>query len=154
MSLIQHKSRTVQRDENNPRLDSAALKVEYEVNHWITQVKDLYSFIKGVLADSNIEFKTSTKIEIYEREMKEHDISPKDVPILDLYRDKNLIATFKPLGLWVIGGRAKIDVLTKKGGFILTDTGNNEAQPEWKVLTSDKNNDFDKKFILELVNPQ
>ena len=154
MSLIQRKGRTLQRDNENYRNDPEALVIKEQVNNWIRQVEELYSFIESVLAGHEVEFKKNTNISMYEKPMEEHGLSAEEDPILDLYRSGKLIATFKPLGLWVTGGRGRIDILTETSGFLLTDVSESRNAPEWKVFSPEKSENFDDKFITNLINSQ
>jgi hypothetical protein len=59
------------------------------------------------------------------------------------------------VGLWVIGAKGKIDILTKAGSFILADVAEDETQSEWQVFTPKnrkKSESFNAKFINKLLN--
>ncbi len=132
--------------------------IERRANDWVKKVKTLYSFVKIALVNhKEIECKSSENMVMHEEPMEKFGVSPKDVPIFDLYMDKKLIATFKPVGLWVIGSKGRIDILTKAGAFILADVSEDEEQSEWKVYTPEnrkKGESFNEGFIDKLVSSQ
>ena len=132
------------------------LYIERRANEWVKKVKTLYSFVKFALTSyKEIEYKSTNNVVMYEELMEKFGVLPKNVPIFDLYVDKQLIATFKPIGLWVLGSKGRIDILTKSGAFILVDVAKNQS--EWKVYPPEnrkKGESFDKKFIDKLVSSQ
>jgi len=78
--------------------------VERRVNNWIKKVEELYALVETTVENhQGIEYKLTDNMIMYEEPMARFGIPPKNVPILDLYQGKKLIATFKPVGLWVIG---------------------------------------------------
>jgi len=92
---------------------------------------------------------------MYEELMQKYNVGSEDIPMLDIYKNKVIIATFKPVGLWVIGANGRIDILIESGAYIVVDTAEKGKKPEWKVFTpknrkSGKN--LDSSLIMELVN--
>jgi len=132
--------------------------VESRANDWVRRVKDLYASVKVALADSEgIECKSAKHMMMHEEPMQNFGVLPKKVPILDLYKDKNLIASFKPVGRWVVGANGRIDILTKSGSFILVDVSEEEGESEWKVFAPNnrkKGVAFNSELIGELVKEQ
>lgn len=132
-----------------------AIEVEQHSNNWIKKVEQLYSFVKDVLKnEKKINFKTDDSMVMYEELMDKYGISPKSIPILDLYIGKQLHATFKPIGLWVLGANGRIDILTRKGAHTLVDLSEDEENPQWKIFSPQnrkKAKSFDAQFINELV---
>lgn len=134
------------------------LYIESRANEWVRRVNDLYSEVKGTLADSEeIEFGSAKHTIMNEELMRRSGVSPRKVPILDLYKNKSLIASFKPVGLWVIGANGRIDILTKSGSFILVDVSEKDGRSDWRVFAPDnrkKGMVFDSGFISKLVREQ
>jgi hypothetical protein len=130
--------------------------IEERANKWIEKVDNLYKIVKDALKnDTEIECRTDNNIVMYEELMNQFGVLPKNVPIFDIYIRKQLIATFKPIGLWVTGAAGRIDILTKKGSYILVDMSENESTPLWKVFTPQnrkKGESFDEEFISKLVH--
>jgi len=130
--------------------------VEKLANGWVDNVEKLYAFVKDVLKnDKEIGYKTNHSMMMHEELMEKFGVQPKNVPIFDLYLKKQLIATFKPIGLWVVGARGRMDIITKEGSYILVDLGNDESTPIWKVFTPTnrkKSTSFDAQFINKLAH--
>ena len=130
--------------------------IESKVNDWVRKVEELYLLVKNSLVNNKqIECKSIDNMVMREELMQKYGVPPKNVPIFDLYKDKKLIATFRPVGLWVIGAKGRIDILTKTGAFILVNISENESQPEWKVFAPKnrkKGENFNAAFIDKLVN--
>ncbi len=132
--------------------------IEKRVKDWKDRLNSLYLLVEDILsAKKNIECKKTRQTTMYEELMQKYDIESEDIPILDIYKDKVIIAIFKPVGLWVIGANGRIDILTEEGAYILADTAEKGKKPEWKVFTpknrkSGKN--LDSSLILDLVNKQ
>lgn len=132
--------------------------IESRVNDWMKRVGDLYALVKASFADSQeIECRSARHIMMHEELMQKFGVAPKRVPILDIYKDKTLIASFKPVGLWVLGANGRVDILTKSGAFILADVAEKGNGSEWKVFAPDnrrKGAVFDSDFISGLVREQ
>ena len=130
--------------------------IEKRVNEWIMKVEQIYAFVRKALQNEpEIECKIDNSTMMYEGVMKKYEVPPKNIPIFDLYIGKQLVATFKPIGLWVIGAKGRIDILTKKGAYLLVDMSEDETTPQWKVFapTNRKNSElFNEEFIRKLVH--
>ena len=86
--------------------------------------------------------------------MQKFNVSPVELPILELRKNKELLASFKPMGLWVIGANGRIDILTKAGSYILVDIAEKTEPSIWKVYTPSNRKqsvDFDSNFIAALI---
>lgn len=130
--------------------------VDKRADGWISKVEKLYSDIKDALkGNSVVGFKSEQYMIMEEELMQKYGVPPKKVPIFDLFVGNQLKATFKPIGLWVVGARGRIDILTKEGSYILVDLGDDETHPNWKVFTPKnrkKSSPFDNKFLETLVH--
>ncbi|MCP4695422.1 MAG: hypothetical protein GY862_01035 [Gammaproteobacteria bacterium] len=123
---------------------------------WKDRLNSLYLLVEDILSGKkNIVCKKTRHTTMHEELMQKYDIGSEDIPILDIYKDKVIIAVFKPVGLWVTGANGRIDILTDDGAYILAGTAEKGKKPEWKVFTpknrkSAKN--LDSSLILDLVN--
>ena len=130
--------------------------IEKRVNDWITRVKNLYSLTEKVAKNRGGICHENGTVYMYEELMKEFDVNPTQLPILNLCnKNDEKVATFRPIGLWVIGANGRVDILTKNGAYILVDvTKTNFEKPNWQVYSpQDKKHGkkFDESFIAELV---
>lgn len=132
--------------------------IEGRVEDWLQRLAALYTFVERTLENSeNIECKSTKHMTMHEELMQKFDVEPKRVPILDIYKSKTVIASFKPVGLWVIGANGRVDILTKSGAFILVNVADKGEKSDWKVYSPQnrrKGTDFDVTFIEELVKNQ
>ncbi len=132
--------------------------IENMVNDWKKRLDSLYFFVgQSLTGIQNVECRQTKHMTMYEELMQKFEIGPAKIPILDVYKYKNVIASFKPIGLWVTGANGRIDILTKSGAFILVDIAEKGEKPDWKVFSPKsrkKGKDFDPVFIAELVNNQ
>jgi hypothetical protein len=132
--------------------------IQHQVGNWLERLSELYSFVENTLKNSKgIECKSNRHMTMYEELMQKYDVDPAEVPILDIYKNKTIVASFKPVGLWVIGANGRIDILTKSGAFILVDVAGKLENSKWKVYTPKNRTegiDFDDTFINELVRNQ
>lgn len=130
--------------------------IDKKSDGWISKVERLYADIKDALKnDSDVRFKSEQYMVMQEELMQEYGVPPKKVPIFDLFVGNQLRATFKPVGLWVVGAKGRIDILTKEGSYILVDLGEDDAHPDWKVFTPKnrkKGSAFNSSFIEMLVH--
>lgn len=129
--------------------------IESRVQDWIYRVNDIYSLVKETLSSINgIEFSETKNVSMHEELMQQYDVSPVNLPVLEIRNKEELIDSFKPIGLWVIGANGRIDILTKRGSYILVDTSENESSSKWKVYAPENRKesvDFDEAFIKALV---
>jgi len=129
--------------------------IEKRVRDWIRRVNKLYSFVRNSLSNiEGVECKTTKKVTMYEELMQTFDVPPTDIPILDIYKENILIASFKPLGLWVVGANGRIDILTKLGGYILVNLAENGCDAKWEVFAptnKQKAQSFNANFIKKLA---
>lgn len=132
--------------------------IESRVNDWVQRIDDLYLFVKHTLVNvKGVKYELIKKMVMHEELMQEYGVAPTDVPILDLYKEEKLIASFKPIGLWVIGANGRVDILTKVGAFILVNVTEIEGDSKWEVFAPTnrrKGQPFDANFIHELVKLQ
>ena len=110
--------------------------IEARADGWIAKVEELYLLIKNTLKDNkDFHYKTHKNMVMREEIMEKNGVSPKNVPIFDLYKGNKLIATFQPIGLWVLGANGRIDILTENGSYILVDLSEDDTHPKWQVFS-------------------
>jgi len=130
--------------------------IKERIRNWKVRLNHLYLRVEEILSvQNNIVCKKTRHTILYEELMQKYKVDSETIPILDIYKNKVIIATFKPVGLWVIGANGRIDILTESGAYIVVDTAEIGQKPAWKVFTpknrkSGKN--LDSSLIMELVN--
>lgn len=130
--------------------------IEYRVNDWVKRIHDIFSLIvDSCLNYPEIDISVNKTTRMHEELMQQYDVSPVDLPILEVRKNNELLASFKPMGLWVIGANGRIDILTKSGSYILVDIAEKEEPSVWKVYSPKnrrKSVDFNQKFIESLIH--
>lgn len=129
--------------------------IENRVEDWRQRIEFVFSLVKNSLSgNSDIEFAEHKTVQMNEELMQKFGISPVSLPVLEVKRKGVLVASFKPIGLWVIGANGRIDILTKEGSYILVDLEGKDKPSDWRVYTPKnrkKSIPFDKEFVLRLV---
>jgi hypothetical protein len=129
--------------------------VQKRVDDWISRIENVFSLVKYSLSNhSNIDFVETKKNRMHEELMQKFNVPPVNLPVLEIRKNKELLASFSPKGLWVIGANGRIDILTKYGSYILVDISDKYQQSIWKVYAPSnrkKSIDFDKEFVETLV---
>ena len=130
--------------------------VEKKVRDWKDRLSSLYLLVEDTLSGrENIVCSRKRHTTMYEGLMHKYNVEAEELPILDIYRDKVMIAMFKPAGLWVTGGDGRIDILTESGAYIVAGTGEKGEKSGWKVFTpKDRKSgrNLDSSLIMDLVN--
>ncbi len=130
--------------------------IESRVRDWLDRIDNIYNSVRRALENiEDIECVTTRQVVMHEELMQTYSVPSKNVPILDIKRSGSLLASFKPIGLWVVGANGRIDILTKDGAFILVDVAEEGSPSAWKVYTPNNRKDgkpFDSLFINELVS--
>jgi hypothetical protein len=128
--------------------------IEKRVNDWMNRISGLYSSIKEWLNTSpSYTTREQSEVIMYEELMQKYQIDPKKLKVLDIYAGDKIIATFKPIGLWIIGANGRVDILSKKGTILLVDKAEKFEPPSWLSYTKNKNESepFNKEHFLNML---
>ena len=131
--------------------------IENRVHDWVNRLNSLYTFIENSLSNNkHIAFKRNRLMIMNEEMMHKYDVRPEKISLLDIYKDNKIVATLKPIGLWVIGANGRVDILTDSGAYIVVDIArNDQEEPYWQVYTPKnrkKSSHLDLSFITDLVS--
>jgi len=109
-----------------------------EVENWEGRIKSLYSDIQNWLRDrKELHFDQSRSVTMSEEIMQKFAVSDKDVPILDILADDQVIASFVPRGLWLIGSWGRIDVITPRQTQIIVATKDENQVYGWQIISQE-----------------
>lgn len=128
--------------------------IENRVEDWERRISNLYSSVKDWLASSSsYTAKEQSEVTMCEELMQQYEIPSKQLKVLDVYDGDKIIATFKPIGLWIIGANGRVDILSKKGVVLLVDKAEQFQTPNWLSYTKDKKKStpFDKEYFLNML---
>ena len=129
--------------------------VQASVDDWIKRLQKLYSQIKEwVMPIEGIRVVENQNAVMYEELMQKFSISPKPIPTLDIYDGDDLIARLKPIGLWVIGARGRVDLMLRDGAVILVDESQESDPSRWVAhdkLNFRKGQDLSSEYLLNML---
>ncbi|MEX0812939.1 MAG: hypothetical protein WD048_12040 [Chitinophagales bacterium] len=129
--------------------------VQRRVRDWKRRVSKLYKDIQNWLTDKpEYTLVTGQPMRMFEEPMEQFVVQPQNIDTADLFKDKQLLLTFKPKGLWVIGANGRIDIISRKGNYILIDYSEQFEKPKWHIYTTqDRKNGkpFNKTELLNIL---
>lgn len=106
--------------------------VEQRVRNWTERIEELY----GQLAEwlpSNWHARGSSTVQMNEQMMREFEVAPKQLRVLELRGDDGGTARVEPRGLWIVGSNGRLDMLKGEQHFLIVDAAENFAAPDWRV---------------------
>jgi Holliday junction resolvase-like predicted endonuclease len=132
-------------------------RVVEEVEDWLYRVEHLYSEIREWLGDNNdLSFEQTRTVTMSEEMMQEFAVTDRELSVLDVLRGDQVVASFVPRGLWLIGAWGRIDVITRDSTSILVAIKNLDTF-EWQLTSRDdrqRSRYFDKSALLDLIGSQ
>lgn len=129
--------------------------IEHRIEDWIDRISRLYESIREWLRPfPSYEIKERNDVRMYEELMQQYSIPERIIPSLDIYQKGQIIATIKPVGLWIIGANGRIDILLNNGAIMLIDVSDRFKDPTWiahKRPNIAKGETFNKDYFLNLL---
>jgi hypothetical protein len=87
--------------------------------------------------------------------MQQFAVTDREIPVLDVLDAEQVIASFVPRGLWLIGSWGRIEVITRARTQVLLALGG-QGNLEWRLVISPEDRrqtvPFDKDALLKLVD--
>ena len=129
--------------------------IERRVDDWAERITKLYSLIKEWLAPiPSYEIRERNDVRMYEELMQKNDVPERVLSSLDIYHEGSIVATIKPIGLWIIGANGRVDILLKGGAVMLVDISDRFDSPKWIAHSRPKTGngtDFCKEYFFGLL---
>ncbi len=129
--------------------------VEEKIKDWTVRISRLYGLIARWLdAYPAYSIKDQSETKMYEEMMEKYQVPPISLKLLDVYHENHIVATVKPVGLWIVGTNGRLDILYKDGAVILVDESEQFQKSEWIAYSrKNKNNGilFNEEYFLELL---
>jgi len=126
------------------------------INDWKKRISDLYSLVKKWLIEKpGYEIKLYNKVNMYEELMEKYEIEKQLLDVADIFKKDKLILSIKPVGLWILGGNGRVDLITRSESFIMVDLAGKYEDPKWTVFKSgDRRNGqvFSKEIFFEIIS--
>ncbi|PNG40869.1 hypothetical protein A1354_11895 [Pseudomonas asplenii] len=105
---------------------------------WDARVKGFYTKIEEWLSDQDsLHFEKDRTVTMSEEMMRSFAVSDKELPILDVMDGEQVVASFVPRGLWVIGAWGRIDVITQTETRMLVALKDEDSLFNWYGVDPD-----------------
>jgi len=131
-------------------------RVVEEVEDWVCRVGALYDEVRSWLVDRpDLRCEQSRTVAVSELIMQQFAVADRDIPLLDILDAHQVVASFVPQGLWLIGSWGRIDVITLDQTRVVLALGG-AGNLEWRLVSADDRRQtvpFDKAALLALVAP-
>ncbi|MCG9758365.1 MULTISPECIES: hypothetical protein [Pseudoalteromonas] len=130
--------------------------IELRVSDWKERVAKLYHSVESRLAsEDDFSVESNDSVSMNEELMVKFNVPSTSIPKLNIYRKTKLLMSIKPVGLWIIGGNGRLDIMTKKGAYILVDFSEfGDKESKWKLFSPTQRRqgeNFTPELLLELA---
>jgi len=129
--------------------------LQKRIDDWKKRIAALYDLItEWIASEGKYRCRRRRAVPMYEELMQKLSFSPETLELLDVYRGRDLVATVKPIGLWIVSANGRLDILTKNGATILVDKAEKFHKPRWVAYGSTNGKEaqcFDKRFLVQLL---
>jgi len=126
-----------------------------EVEDWVHRIKTLYDDVRTWLKDQvGLRFESSRTVTMSEEMMQEFAVTDREIPVLDILDSEQVIASFVPRGLWLIGSWGRIDIITRDRTHVLLAL-RIDGNLAWQMVSHEdrrRMTPFDKNALLALMN--
>jgi hypothetical protein len=106
--------------------------VERRVDDWLDRINKLYAQIQSWLPPGWTADRGGPG-RMREELMAKFGVAARDVPVLELSYQGTPSARIEPRGLWIIGANGRLDLFRGRNHYIIVDTAENFATPEWRI---------------------
>lgn len=133
-------------------------RVVAEVARWERDINQLYTDVSSWCRDRpGVKFELSRTVTMSEELMQKFAVSDRELPILDIVTGGQVLASFVPRGLWLIGAWGRIDIITQAQTRMLIMTRVENEELEWRVVALDnrrKTEPLTKELMQRLVGAE
>lgn len=128
-------------------------RVVDRINDWENRIAALYTEInRWVSKTPSFHTEQLRTVTMSEELMRDFAVSDRELPVLDVMKDQEPIASLVPRALWVIGANGRVDLITRKGTRLIVYR--NDVTWGWLLVDSDdrrKMIEFDELTFWNLV---
>lgn len=128
--------------------------IEERVEDWKTRITNLFKDIETwTKLKADYSSKQGTEVNMHEDLMRTFEIPAQKIETLDIFYKNKIVMAIKPKGLWTIAANGRIDVISRKGSYMIVDFAESFESPKWNIYTADKKlrGPFDQKSYLEVL---
>jgi hypothetical protein len=102
------------------------------VDDWAKRIDSLYWQVAGWLP-AGWTADRQGRVEMHEKLMQRFAVPARQLPVLQLWYQDHPAARIEPRGLWIIGTNGRLDFFTRSGQYIIIDSADNFASPDWRI---------------------
>ena len=128
--------------------------VASRVDDWERRVGAFYDTVRDWVAGAGLTTETTRSMVMSEELMQDFAVTDRNIPILDVLRQNDAVASFVPRGLWTIGSRGRIDLITEQTTRMIVDLSADEGKSDWQLVSAESRRDrqpFTRQVFLDLV---
>jgi hypothetical protein len=126
-----------------------------EVEDWVRRIERLYAQVRKWIDDkSDLRLEQTRTVTMSEDMMRKFGVTDRELPILDVLRGDQVVTSFVPRGLWLIGAWGRIDIITKERTWILVAI-KKDNEFEWRLVSSEDRHQtrpFEEALLVELTS--
>jgi len=106
-----------------------------EVEDWVRRVDSLYRNVREWLSRPrpDLECEAIRTITMSEEPMQQFAVPDRELPVLDVLRAGEVIASFVPRGLWLLGSWGRVDIITSERTLVLLALGG-PGKLQWSLV--------------------
>jgi hypothetical protein len=124
------------------------------VNDWEHRITALFDQVDQWATHANFQTDRTRKVLMSEELMQKFAVPDRELPVLDILRGGDPVASFVPAGLWLIGANGRIDVIMHEGSRALIDNAKELKPSDWNILGASRREfqRFDEAAFRELMS--
>ena len=108
--------------------------IQRRAEQWKVDVEALFQRIEGWCGNSGYRTTREYVVEMNEELMRRFAVSPILLPMLRILRGKRSVATVIPVGLWVIGAKGRLDIISETQSAAIVNVSDDPGDPTWKLF--------------------
>jgi hypothetical protein len=108
--------------------------VEARVDDWERRIVQLYSLVDAWLPVGWTS-RSNRTTRMLEEPMREVDLPPRELPVLDLLEMGESVAAIKPRVLWIVGANGRLDLTHGAEHWFITDAAENFEPSRWTITS-------------------
>jgi hypothetical protein len=126
-----------------------------EVDDWAHRISTLYRDVKVWLSDHpGLRYDESRTVTMSEELMQRFAAPDRELPVLDILRGDQVVVSFVPRGLWLIGAWGRVDMIAPDRTEMLIAIRREDGKFEWRLTSSNNRRQtapFDRNALLAIV---
>jgi len=110
------------------------------IEDWKNRLSKLYTDVEEWITDFGTYTTERIKdVRMYEEFMHRFSLQAELLESLDIRKETELVATLRPVGLWIIGANGRVDILLYSGSVFLVDQAEQFTPSNWVAYSKENN---------------